>query len=128
MDEPTEQGAASHELESVLTKLCNAWGVCSREQFVDMLVTHQIEVVRLACNSYGLVRWIETGDGFTMEVLTATGAGPGLAELPLMSLERHAINGGAQAVVGIARWGWRPLLERMRYECGTKLFYFRKKL
>ena len=122
MDERTK--AKADKLEDILTALCNSYGLLTRENFLAKIVSGEFEVIKLANSCYGLVRWKHDK---VLEVLTCTGNYEG-AEGAMLSIERYATGGGAKAIIGLARWGWKPLLERMHYQTGSRLFFFRKEL
>lgn len=124
MDEQ-KKGTTPHQLNAILNGLYLGYDLYSREEFVRRLLDNQWEVIELACKCYALVEFLNTVDGYTMHVLTCTGNVEG-SDRAMEDIERFARKRNAVAVIGLARYGWRSLLESMNYECGSKLFYFRK--
>src|SRR6187399_223718 len=126
MDEQPK-GKATNKLIQIVSGLYAGYPLYSREEFARRLHAKEWEIVQLANNCYALVEFITTADGYSLQVLTCYGNAEG-SEGAMEDIERFARKRGAVAVVGLARYGWRPMLESMNYDCGTKLFYFRKLL
>jgi hypothetical protein len=119
MDEQTE--SKTDKLE----QLYDSYNLDSPPAFLDKIVNGEYEVWRLANSCYSLVRWLDQGE--TLEVLTCAGSVEG-AEGALLSLEQIAVKVGAKRIIGLARYGWQPLLDSLGYTTGTKLVHFRKDL
>lgn len=121
MDESKKE---AHELEPVLERLCESYGLLPRRLFAQKLVDGEFQILALPHRCYALFRWKHDK---IFEILTCTGA-IDHAETALHTIECYARSTGAKAITGLARWGWKPLLDQRRYETGTRLIFFRKEL
>jgi hypothetical protein len=124
MDEQTA-GKATNKLMRIVAELYKGYPVYSREEFSRRLFEEQWQIIELANDCYALVEFLTTADGYSMHVITCCGNFEG-SERAMEDIERFARKSGAVCVIGLARYGWKPMLEKLNYECGSKLTYFRK--
>jgi hypothetical protein len=118
MDEQKE--AAADEL---INQLYVGYDIDSPAEFLQKIERGDYEIYKLTRHCYALARWT---DG-CFEVLTCVGNLEESAKA-MQAIEKIARDGGGHAVIGLARYGWKSLLNELGYTTGTKLVHFRKEL
>lgn len=91
-------------IENVVERLRLAHSILSRDQFLGMLQSGELEIWQIP-DLHILVQWGYTGDGRVLHILTATGTMDRLAE-GWAAIERGAIAGGAVGILCVAAPGW----------------------
>jgi hypothetical protein len=117
MDEQTETA------DQLISRLYEGYNLDSPAQFLEKISKGDYEIYKLTKSCYALARW---NSGY-FEVLTCAG-NVEESERAMLAIEKIARDGGAHGVIGLARYGWKSLLEKLGYDAGTKLCFFRKEL
>lgn len=112
-------------MRDLITTLRQSHGLLSHEQFISKLESGEFEVLKLPCECFALIEWTVTEKGKTLWVHTCTGD-YNFADRALAAIERYAYNNGAMKVAGIARWGWKRLLEKHLFNTYSQLIFFEK--
>jgi hypothetical protein len=112
-------------MRDLITTLRHSHGLLSHVQFVNKLESGELEVLKLPCDCFALIEWMDTEKGKTLWIHTCVG-NYASADYALTTLERYAASNGAVKIAGIARWGWQRLLEQHDFATRGKLTFFEK--